>query len=96
MTTRNRAGLFHHVLIYMGDLYLVLPALNLSTLDAGILIMVQEVRLMMFSLNMVDYTMSFLSLSTCDFFAGQVGGTILNLSYSLTFDVGPLLHAKKL
>ena len=27
------------------------------------------------------------------FFAGQVGGTILNLSYSLTFDVGPFLHA---
>ena len=25
------------------------------------------------------------------FFAGQVGGTILNLSYSLTFIVGPLL-----
>ena len=27
------------------------------------------------------------------FFAGQEGGTILNLSYSLTFDVGPFLHA---
>ena len=27
------------------------------------------------------------------FFAGQVGGTILSLSYSLTFDVGPFLHA---
>ena len=27
------------------------------------------------------------------FFAGQVGGTILNLSYSLSFFVGPLLHA---
>ena len=27
------------------------------------------------------------------FFAGQVGETILNLSYSLTFDVGPFLHA---
>ena len=35
--------LFHHVLIYMGDLHLVLPALNLSTLNAGILIMVQQV-----------------------------------------------------
>ena len=50
--------------IYMGDLHLVLPALNLSTLDAGILIMVQYVRLMMFSLNIVDYPMSFLLLST--------------------------------
>ena len=37
------------------------------TLDAGILIMVQHVRLMMFSLNMVDYPMSFLLLSTWDF-----------------------------
>ena len=38
-------------------------------------------ELMIFSLNMVDYSMSFL--------AGQVGGTILNLSYSLTLYVGP-------
>ena len=44
----------------MGDLHLGLPALNLSTLDAGILIIVQQVRLMMSLLNMVD----FLSLST--------------------------------
>ena len=51
-------------LIYMGDLHLVLPAMILSTLDSGILIMVQQVRLMMFSLNMLDYSMSFLSLST--------------------------------
>ena len=32
-------GLFHHVLVYMGDLQLVHPELNLSSLDAGILIM---------------------------------------------------------
>ena len=57
---------------YMGDLHLVLPALNVSTLGAGILIMVQQVRLMMFSLNMVDYSMSFLLLSTCHFFHRQV------------------------
>ena len=38
--------------------------MNLSFLDAGILIMVQQVRLMMFTLNMVDYPMSFLSMST--------------------------------
>ena len=61
---RNSAGLFHHVLFYMGDLNLVLPALNLSTLEAGILIMVQQVRMMMFSLKMVDYSMPFLLLST--------------------------------
>ena len=48
----------------MGDLHLVLPALNLSTLDAGILIMVHKVIMMMFSLNMVDYYVSFLYLST--------------------------------
>ena len=33
---------------------------------------------MMFSVNMVDYSMSFLLLSTRDFFAVQVVGTILN------------------
>ena len=48
----------------MGDLHIVLPALNLSNLNAGILMMMQQVRLMMFSLNMVDYSMSFLLLST--------------------------------
>ena len=61
---RNSARLFRHILFNMGDLHLVLPALDLSALDAGILIMMQKVRLMMFSLNMVDYSMSFLLLST--------------------------------
>ena len=42
--------LFHHVLVYRGDLHLVHPALNLSTLN---LKMMQQVSLMMFSLNMV-------------------------------------------
>ena len=65
LTIRNSARLFHHVLFNMGDLHLVLPALNWSTLNAGILIMMQKVRLMMFSLNMVDYSMSFLSLECC-------------------------------
>ena len=60
--------LFHHVLVYMGDLHLVHPALNLSVLDAGIMIMVQQVSLMMFSLNMVDYRMSFLLLSRWNYF----------------------------
>ena len=40
----------------------IYPALNLSTLEAGILIMVQYISLIMSSLNMVDYPMSFLSL----------------------------------
>ena len=68
---RISAGLFLHVLVYMGekvDLHLVHPALNLSILDAGILIMVQQVRLMMFFLTMVDYPMSFLLLSSWNFF----------------------------
>ena len=51
-------GLFHNVL------HLVLLALNLSILDAGILIMVQQVSLMMSYLTMVDYPVSYLLLST--------------------------------
>ena len=39
--------LIHIVLFNMGDLHLVHPALNLFTLNAGILIMMQQVRLMM-------------------------------------------------
>ena len=73
--------MFHHVLV-MGYLHLVHPALNLSILDDGILIMVQQV-----SLTMVDYPMSFLLLSTW-----IVEGTILRSSYSLSSVVGPLLH----
>ena len=61
-------GLFHHVPVYMGDLHLVHPALNLSILNAGILIMVQQVSLIMFSLTMVDFPMSFLLLSSWNFF----------------------------
>ena len=65
LTNGNSAGLFHHVLIYIEDLYLVLPALDLTTLGAGLVIMMgQQVRMMMFSLNMVDHAMSFLSGST--------------------------------
>ena len=41
----------------MVDLQLVLPPLNLFTLDAGILVTVEHVRLMMFSLKMEDYSM---------------------------------------
>ena len=35
-------GLFHPSLVYMGDLHSVHPALNLSILEAGILIMVSK------------------------------------------------------
>ena len=55
-------GLFYCILVYMLDLHLVHPILNLSVPNAGILIKEQLVRLMRFSLNMVDYTMSFLLL----------------------------------
>ena len=44
------------------ELNFIHTALNLFILDAGILIMVKQVRLMMFSLNMVVYPMFFLSL----------------------------------
>ena len=47
----------------MGELHLVVHALNLSTMNAGILIMVQQVRLMMYSLNMVDFYVSFVLLA---------------------------------
>ena len=65
--------LFNIVLFNMGDLHLVLPALNLSTLNAGILIMMQQVRLMMFSLTTPCPS------SRCPpefFIAGQVGGKV--------------------
>ena len=74
MTIRSSARLFHYVLFNMADLHLVLPALNLSTLNAGILIMMQQLRLMMFSLNTVDYSMSFLLLSTQNFFCWTSAG----------------------
>ena len=70
---RSSVGLFDHVLVYMGDLHLVHHALNLSILEAGLL--VQQVSLMMFSLTMVDYPMSFLLLSTWNFCGGQLQGT---------------------
>ena len=44
LTIRNSARLFHlhHVLFNMLNLHLFLPALNFSTLNAGILIMMQH------------------------------------------------------
>ena len=72
---------------------MVLPALNLTSLGAGILIMVQQVRMMTFSLNMCDYSVSFLSLSP-KFFDGQVRGTILSKFYFLVFDVDPSFMLK--
>ena len=56
-----------HVLplaVQLKSLLLVLPALELFILDAGSMMMMQQVRLMMFSLNMLDYPISFPSLST--------------------------------
>ena len=58
----------------MGDLHLVLPALNLSTLNAGILIMMHDATskidyVLTDGDSLVDYSMSFLLLSTLiDFF----------------------------
>ena len=82
-----------HVHIFIVDVYLVLPALNFFTLNTGILIMVHLVRLRIFSLKMVEYSISLLSLPLNFFFDGQVGWTILTFSYFLNFFVGYLLHA---
>ena len=75
--------MFHHVLIYMGDLHFVLPELNLSTLNAGILIAVPKIRLIIFSLNMLDFFLMgggvtpIAYLSKCELGTKIKGGTIL-------------------
>ena len=82
--------------IHIGDLHLVVPALNLYIPDADILIKLQQVRL--FSLNIMDYSMSFVLLTTLDLpFGGQLEKTILRHSiYTLSFFVFfVLLHYKK-
>ena len=78
-------GLFYHVLVSMGDLHLVHLALNLSILDAGILIMVQQISLMMFFLNMADYPLPSSRCPPKICLAGQVEGTLLKHSYPLEF-----------
>ena len=39
---KNSLGLLHHVFIHIGDLHLVLSALNLSTLDVDILMKMER------------------------------------------------------
>ena len=73
----------------MGNLHLVLLALNLSTLNAGILISKIDNVLTEHG-GLLDVLPLAVHLI---FFAGQVGGTILRCSYSLSFVVRPLLHA---
>ena len=72
---------------------------DLHILDAGILITVQQLKFMMFSLNMVDYPMSYLLLSTSPerFFwwtsRGDHSKTFLLLLYSFmlkSLEVGGL------
>ena len=46
LTVRNSTTLSNIVLFNMGDLHFILPPLNLSTLNAANLIMMQQVRLM--------------------------------------------------
>ena len=74
----------------MGDLHLVLPALNLATLNNDATSTIDDVLMAHGGLLHV------LPLAVHpSFFAGQVPltRTTLNLSYSLRFIVGPLLHA---
>ena len=68
-------------------------ALDIFRSAPVILKMVQKVRLKMFSLKMVAYSMSLVLLSTLNFFDEQVGWTILDHSCFLNFFVGILLHA---
>ena len=82
-----------HVHIFIVDVYLVLPALNFFTLNTGILIMVHLVRLRIFSLKMVEYSISLLSLPLNFFFwrTSRVDHSDLFLLSELF--VGYLLHA---
>ena len=57
------------------------------------LTILKEIKLIMFSLDMVDCPVYSLSLSTWIFYAGWVEGIILSQFYSLGFCVGPFLHA---
>ena len=62
----------------------------------GILIIVHQWRLIMFSLKVVDYSMSFLFLSTWIYFYWQLGCTILKYSYFLNFYMWPSIMLKSL
>ena len=82
-------GLFHHVLVCMGDLHLVLTSLILSILDAGILIMVQQLKLMMFSLNMDYPTTHVLPLTVhLNVFCGHIERTMLDVLILFEFCFG--------
>ena len=82
-------GQFHHDLVHMGDLPLVHPVLHLSILDAGILIMVSKFDDVLLEHGELPHVLPL----AVHLLAGQVEGTILRCSYSLSFVVGPLLHA---
>ena len=74
----------------MGDLHLVLPALNLTTLagswhfDNGATRKIDEHVVLLCVLPLAVHL---------TFFYGQVGGTILSKFYSLGFVSGTLLHS---
>ena len=85
-------GLFHHVLVYKGDLHLVLPTLNLSILrhfDNDATSKFDDVLTEHGGLPHVLPIAVYLGLFKC----GEVKGTILRCSYSLSLYVGLLLHA---
>ena len=54
-----------HVLVLTVHLLLVLFITNLTSLDAGILKMVPHMYLIMFTMILMDFSMSLFSLSTC-------------------------------
>ena len=76
-TTRPGEGWFRYSLQI--DFGVVCDCSTMSILDALILIMLQQVSLMMFSLTMVDHHMSFLLLSSRNFLGWTSRGDVLPL-----------------
>ena len=87
-------GLSHYVLAYIGDLHLVHPELNLSILDAGILIIVFVTNKFYDGLLEHVGLPHVLSTTVHLFFSAvPVEGLILSHIYSLGFIFIDILHA---
>ena len=66
-------GLFHYALLYMGDLYLVHPALNLSIMNAGIAVHLEFVVVGQVQGAILRCSYSFM-LKSCGVVVVVVGG----------------------
>ena len=95
--TKKQSWTVTHAFIHIGDLHLVLPALNLSTLDVDILMkMVQQVT------SKIDDVLEHVGLPQVlpltihlKNLYGHIEGTILRHSYPFSFNLGHLLHDKQ-